>query len=273
LGALLVAGAGTTGVAGPVLVGKAAFVADLELGPLSEPAFFEDDVNLVGASVDSAVRETLFGLPAEASGSASAEPDASLLAAVSAHVEASGDHANASGLANLNFAVVQNSPTPVPVASVPLDVDAKLSAHVGGSSAHALASLEITSVPEQRVELFCDAPVSCDPDFLQAFHLNIAVTPDLPVQVILAVDVTADNEPPIPSGNRHADATAKADPTITIDPNFPFKDDFHLVFSPNLVAPISSVPAPEPPNWTLMLSGLSIAALMVHRQRRRVRKI
>jgi hypothetical protein len=263
----LVVSASGTGVAAPVLLGEAIFAAQIRLGPESQPAFFETDgPNFVGADVSGAVRQTLFGLPADASGSASADPSPSLAAVVTADAQSSRDTALGIANASFHFSVVQTSPTPVPVASVPLDVGGFLSASVGASgfvdAVNASATIDIPSLLPLSVEGACvpqTLPDMCDPDVFEPFRVQIDVNPGQDKEIFLSISALADSE----TGGGNANASATADPTITIDPGFPFKDHFDLVFSPNLVAPISSVP--EPPSWTLVLSGLSIIGLFAMR--------
>src|SRR5262249_54875580 len=49
-----------------------------------------------------------------------------------------------------------------------------------------------------------------------------------------------------------------ADPTVIVDPTFPFKDDFALVFSPNLFVAPTAVPEPS----TYLLFGTGLVSLL-----------
>src|SRR5262249_28149446 len=102
----------------------------------------------------------------------------------------------------------------------------------------------------------CD-PVGnfCDPDVAQPFTLRTSVAAGALEILRLDAEVNGGGEP----GGSNTDATAAVDPTIIIDPDFPFKDDYHLVFSPNLLVPAS--PAPETPGWLLMLTGAGVVGL------------
>ena len=58
----------------------------------------------------------------------------------------------------------------------------------------------------------------------------------------------------------NAQYSALSDPAIEIDPSFAFKDDFELVFSPNLFSPTSAVP--EPSSTLLFAAGLGLLATL-----------
>jgi hypothetical protein len=65
------------------------------------------------------------------------------------------------------------------------------------------------------------------------------------------------------NGATFAQWSTNTDPMIEIDPSFPLRDDFMLIFSPGIVAAI-----PEPSTWALLLGGL-IAAVVPLRQHHR----
>jgi hypothetical protein len=66
--------------------------------------------------------------------------------------------------------------------------------------------------------------------------------------------------------------SATADPTIVIDPSFPFRDDFELLFSPNLsvVSGPGPSPAPAPETLEMTLLGMGVLALARWRVGRRL---
>lgn len=62
--------------------------------------------------------------------------------------------------------------------------------------------------------------------------------------------------------------SATADPTIMIDPSFPFKDDFDLIFSPNLsIGSPGPGPAPAPSTLLEIVMGMGVLALGRWRRR------
>ena len=62
--------------------------------------------------------------------------------------------------------------------------------------------------------------------------------------------------------------SATADPTIMIDPSFPFKDDFDLIFSPNLsIGSPGPGPAPAPSTLLEIVTGMGVLALGRWRRR------
>jgi len=62
--------------------------------------------------------------------------------------------------------------------------------------------------------------------------------------------------------------SATADPTIMIDPSFPFRNDFELIFSPNLSIG-SAEPSPAPAPSTLLEIVMGMGVLALGRRRRR----
>jgi len=62
--------------------------------------------------------------------------------------------------------------------------------------------------------------------------------------------------------------SATADPTIMIDPSFPFRNDFELIFSPNLSIG-SAEPSPAPAPSTLLEIVMGMGVLVLGRRRRR----
>jgi hypothetical protein len=231
------------------------------------PAFVETDgPNFSGADVGSEVQETLFGLPASASGSASADLNATQGAVLTADTQSSRDTSFGTATASFHFSVIQNSPTPVPVASVPLDVDGLLSTHVGAigfvDAVNASAEIEIPSLLPLSAEGDCapqSFPDSCTLDVFEPFRALLSVAPGQDEEIFMTATALADSE----TGGGQAFATAGADPTVIIDPTFPFKDHFELIFSPNLGARGS--PVPEPPSWSLLLAGLGIMGFFLRR--------
>jgi len=206
--------------------------------------------------------DSVFGFLANAQGMASAGSMKSTTSVAHAEISTGGfDAASAFAAVVAAFEVVQDRASPA--TSVPLIIEGKLTAHVSANRAlatdgvTAIALLQIGDLME-RIVAQCD-PVHdfCDPDMVDPFVVTISGTPGTVETVILIANVNGGAE----NGGSGLGASASVDPTIIIDPNFPFKNDFHLVFSDNLFAP--SAPVPAPASWILLLAGGSLIGLLV----------
>jgi len=288
LGRLVVFAAGlimvsTTNVgAAPLLVGNATFSADTILGGF-EPVSDIAGPSFLGVHLSNSQQEQSGGLPGEALGVADADTVASSptssLAEARAKVRATNDAAKADAVVMLSFAVVPKQPGGVPVAAVPVDIGGRLFTHVEAlfpasspfqfiSAAVATAGIDVgelvNSVGDQvRSSCNNDPKFFCEPDVSKQFAGKFDVAPDRELPVVLTANtfIADDLVGGAPPGTK-AQALAIADPTIVIDPNFPFKDDFEVVFSPNLIPPLpapSPASVPEPPTWALMAFGLGAA--------------
>ena len=97
------------------------------------------------------------------------------------------------------------------------------------------------------------------------YSFVIGLVPLVPAQGVMAAGGTIDAF--AQSGTFRAFYSAAIDPTIEIDPSFPFRDDFHLVFSSNLFSSAPSAVA-LPPTSLLALAGAAVLALSRRFRRR-----
>jgi hypothetical protein len=167
--------------------------------------------------------------------------------------------------ASYTVAMEQIAPTPQPVIGVPVDISgsAKTKVSADSNSAQAWAEVDVNYVSaigalvkkSYPVNSYCSAGPDgelCGSDGQEAVSFNIAalILPNTSVFINISAQGTE-----FEGGSW----SATADPTLIIDPSFPYKDDFELLFPPGFSATPS---VPEPSSVVLIaLGGLALISL------------
>ena len=167
------------------------------------------------------------------------------------------------------FRVVQTAPAPVDVVRLlihsNLHADASASGTGGAPTVSAGFSILDLNIFHSETAM-CVATICMSPSEM-SFTDSASATAGQDIQVQITAGGTAGAASGFLQPSGHATFQAIADPTIEIDPNFAYADDFTVVFSPNLP---SLTAAPEPSSIVMLAIGLlALMALVRSNELRR----
>jgi len=188
--------------------------------------------------------------------------------------------------------VRQTSPTPVPVVGDPLIITGSLKTKVNltpvgddpvGSAVayasalvHVLEPTGVLAAWEYAADSYCSdslttnllgmttSVLQCGSNSVPSTGFSVATTSAIGVSMYVSVDAAGAADPTGDScgcgSGPDAMWSARADPTIIIDPSFPYANDFQVFYSPQLYTNMLAPSVPEPSSMALLAGSLLLFA-------------